>query len=217
MVTDKDLHHGDPESPTVYAPVHAWRALGQLGAAEALPALLGLFDAFEEVDDWMATDLPKVFARFGPTVIPGLAAYLNNPANDTYARWAVCDGLAELGKRFPEARAACVDAILLPLTGTTDIDPEVNAAAVIGLLALKAAEAAPVIELAFAAGRVEESIVGNWPEVRFELGLGPKPPHRRRLFPSPLSESRSPRAKADARKARRKREKQARKRSRNRR
>src|SRR2546423_8764075 len=44
MATDPDLNRGGPDSPEVYAPAHAWRALGQLGAVQAIPDLLGLID-----------------------------------------------------------------------------------------------------------------------------------------------------------------------------
>ena len=42
MATDEELNQGDSDSQVVWSPVHAWRALGQLKASEALEHLLGL-------------------------------------------------------------------------------------------------------------------------------------------------------------------------------
>ena len=39
MAIDNDLHHAEEESAEVWAPVHAWRTLGQLGAKEAAQPL----------------------------------------------------------------------------------------------------------------------------------------------------------------------------------
>ena len=56
MATDPDLNHGDSNSPDVWAPLHACRALGELRAEEAIEPLLLLFD--DEDDDWMLEELP---------------------------------------------------------------------------------------------------------------------------------------------------------------
>jgi len=42
-----------PEGDAVYAPIHAWRALAQLGAVEAVEPLLGMLNTLnEQMDDW---------------------------------------------------------------------------------------------------------------------------------------------------------------------
>ena len=51
---------------------------------------------------------------------------------------------------------------------------------------MEAVEAAPVIERAFAAGRIDESIAGDWPEVQYDLGLTDTPPPSR-SFLGPVS------------------------------
>src|SRR5579864_7878643 len=48
--------------------VHAWRALGQLRAVEAVEPLLELFDRLED-DDWVHEELPAVFGLIGPARI----------------------------------------------------------------------------------------------------------------------------------------------------
>ena len=43
MVTDREHLWADQNSLEVWAPVHAWRALAQLRAEEAIKPLIGLF------------------------------------------------------------------------------------------------------------------------------------------------------------------------------
>jgi hypothetical protein len=79
MGTDEELQWADSESVEVWAPVHAWRALGQLRAEAAIEPLLGLLKNIdEEDDDWADTELPKVFGLIGPAAIPALTAYLTH-------------------------------------------------------------------------------------------------------------------------------------------
>ena len=40
-----------PDNDAVYAPVHAWRALGQLRAVEAVQPLLDVQDVLDKIDD----------------------------------------------------------------------------------------------------------------------------------------------------------------------
>ena len=61
MATDEALNEADAESTEVWAPLHAWRALGQLRAVEAVEPLLELFDRLEE-DDWVHEELPSFLA-----------------------------------------------------------------------------------------------------------------------------------------------------------
>jgi HEAT repeat protein len=65
MATDQVLHNGPQDSPVVWAPVHAWRALAQLRAPEAIAPLVELFSRADDGDDWVSDDLPKMLAQFG--------------------------------------------------------------------------------------------------------------------------------------------------------
>ena len=40
MATDEELNQGDSDSQEFWSPVHAWRALGQLKAVQALEPIL---------------------------------------------------------------------------------------------------------------------------------------------------------------------------------
>jgi len=92
------------------------------------------------------------------------------------------------------------------------------------LLDLRATEVAPTIEQAFAENLIDHSMCGDWPEVRYALGRGPKPPPRQRnlFWPSPAPEfppdkMSNPKVRAEQRKSKRKAAKRARKRNRARR
>ncbi len=55
----------------------------------------------------------------------------------------------------------------------------VNGAVASALAKLKAVEAAPVMEAAFKANVVDEFMGGDWPQTRYEMGLGPRPAEAR--------------------------------------
>ncbi|HLD65932.1 MAG TPA: hypothetical protein VJA19_07805 [Pseudomonas sp.] len=169
MATDPDLNWADSESLEVWAPVHAWRALGQLRAEAAIEPLLALFHELED-SDW-APELSEVFGLIGPTAIPALMAYLTDPQHGLYPRAYAADSLGEIAKHHPEARAASLAALIHEFERFADNEPELNGFILAALLDLNAVEAAPLIERAFAAGRVDVFIAGDWEEVQIEFGL----------------------------------------------
>lgn len=188
MATDHELNWADGDSPDVWAPVHAWRALGQLRAEEALEPLLGVFAELED-SDWFNEDMPDVFAAIGPAAIPALAAYLGDQSHETWPRVTTTVCLERMGERHPETRDACIAALTASLEHFAENDPSLNAFLISPLLKLRAVEAAPVIERAFAADRVDLSVTGDWEDAQVELGLlaaraTPRPNYLRAMFPA---------------------------------
>ncbi|HZY89047.1 MAG TPA: hypothetical protein VFE78_29760 [Gemmataceae bacterium] len=222
MVRDRELNEGDPETADVWAPIHAWRTLGQLGAVEAVgPLLEALQEAEDRDDDWGLEELPEVFARLGPAVAPALGDFLADAGRGLYSRWAVADALKRIARQRPEARDECVRLLTRQLEQAQANDPTLNGALVGNLCDLKAVEAAPLLERTFTAGLVDESIGGGWEHARYDLGFRPDPPEghidyiRRHSPELLLGRAGSPRARADKRaKAKRKEAKKARKRNR---
>ncbi len=53
-----ELSQAGSDSKEVWSPVHAWRALGQLKAVDALKPLLGLLTNRD--DDWISDDFPTL-------------------------------------------------------------------------------------------------------------------------------------------------------------
>src|SRR3954452_6496585 len=79
LASDEMLNTADSESLAVWAPTHAWRALGQLRAPEAVAPLLDLLKVKD--DDWLAAELPAVLGLIGPGAIPWLAEFLADSSN----------------------------------------------------------------------------------------------------------------------------------------
>ena len=187
MATDPALLRPDPwpdregpDAALIWAPVHAWLALGRLRAEAAIGPLLDVLVGAEEADsDVEMVALPGVFAEIGPAAMPGLTAVLADASRNFWLRSAASSALTKMAGRHPEIRDESVALIAGQLAAFPDNGDELNALLVSDLLKLKAVEAAPLIERAFAAGAVAEAIVGDWPLARYELGLGEKPPPRR--------------------------------------
>jgi HEAT repeat protein len=112
MAQDDSLNTADSESLEVWAPLHAWRTLGQLRAEAAIEPLLGLLHRIDDNnDDSVGEDLPEVFGQIGPAAIGPLEQYAASSQNPTYARAAAAGGLRQIGKQHPGARDAAVAAL----------------------------------------------------------------------------------------------------------
>ena len=64
VACDPVLNGAETDSKEVWAPVHAWRALGQLRAAAAVEPLLRYLARVED-DDSVSVDFPLVFGMIG--------------------------------------------------------------------------------------------------------------------------------------------------------
>ena len=170
MATDEALNEADSESPEVWAPLHAWRALGQLRAVEAVEPLLELFDRLED-DDWVHEELPAVFGLIGPRALPALAAYLADLSHTDSSRISAITSVEKIGKKWPDARDEALAILEERLERFEENEPDVNAFLVLALVKLGAKEAAPLIERAFAEGYVDPMVMGDWEDVQVELGL----------------------------------------------
>jgi len=194
---DDDDDETDEEDASVYAPIHAWRALGQLRARDAVGPLLGMLDAADEMeDDWCLTEFPHVFALVGPYAFDPVADYLDDATHAPFARICAADALHHLALRHPETRDRAVARLAMVLEQFEQNDPEFNALMIIDLVGLKAVEAADLIERAFADDQVDESVCGTWGMVRRELrvegqGLAPDGDDIR-LFPHIVPSLRNP-------------------------
>jgi HEAT repeat protein len=172
MALDDDLHWADSESDEVWAPLHAWRALGQLQAGAAAEPLLTLLSRVDEFnDDWVGEDLPKAFGDIGQPAIVPLARYLADSSHGLWARVAAASSFVKIAQRHPDQRDACVEALTQQLTKFKKLDPILNGSIITDLTDLKAVESAPVMEQAFAADQVDTSIQGDWEDTQIRLGL----------------------------------------------
>ena len=170
MATDKELNWADSESLEVWAPVHAWRALGQLRAVAAIEPLLDLFHELKD-SDWVSEELPQVYGMIGREAIPALARYLDDASHGLWPRVTAAFSLERIAAGDPSARDECVTILSRQLERFTENDPTLNGFLISYLVNLKAVEAAPVMERAFAADHVDLSILGDWEDAQVRLGL----------------------------------------------
>jgi hypothetical protein len=170
MAVDNNLTMPGSESLENWAPVHAWRALGQLGAEAAIEPLMVLFGQLED-SDWLLEEMPKVYGMIGATAIPGLGNYLKDDSHGLFPRITAITSLEEVAKQHPEMREKCIIVLTQQLKLFNQTHPELNGFIVASLIQLAAVESASVIKCAFEANQVADDITGTWEDVRNSLGI----------------------------------------------
>ncbi len=172
MATDDELNQAWSDTKEVWAPIHAWRALGQMKVVDAVEPLLSQFHRIDdEEDDWVSDELPEVMALIGPIAIPALSKYLASPKNPLWARVAVSSSLEKIGVRYPDARQNSIKALIGTLENYQQNDELLNGDIIGSLAGLDAVEAAALVEQAYKADVVDESILGDWEDFQVEVGL----------------------------------------------
>jgi hypothetical protein len=173
MMQDSTAWDEEIEDETwVYANIHAWRALGQLGDMTAFSPLLEMLTWVEEYDDdWTATELPEVFGLLGVETIPTLGQYLRDSKNGMWARATACDGLETVAKRHPESAPECAQLLADALADYALNDPVLNGMIVISLAELRQPSTYAVVEEAFKANRVDLMAMGDWEDFQVAVGL----------------------------------------------
>jgi SEC-C motif/Protein of unknown function (DUF1186)/PBS lyase HEAT-like repeat len=179
MACDMALHTAGSDAPEIWAPVHAWRALAQLRAEEAIEPLLE-FAKTDLDDDAVSEEFSTVFGMIGPAAISPIAAFLGDRSIAWMPASLASGGLTEVVRRHPECRDECVAILTRLLERAADMDPTANGFAISSLLDLAAIEAIDTIREAFRLNAVDISIAGDLEDVEIELGL-----RRRRLTSKP--------------------------------
>ena len=170
MISDDDLNNANQNSLKVWAPLHAWRTLGQLQALEAAGQVIHLFDKLRD-DDWIPKELPKVLSLIGPASIPEIASFLANGDIDETVLLSVPECLERIAMDHQEHRDECVDVLVGQLSSYKTNGPFLNAFLILSLADLKATSTIDVIREAFAADCVELTVQGDVEDVEIEMGL----------------------------------------------
>jgi hypothetical protein len=222
LATGSALLAGAGHDRASWAPIHAWRALGQLRATLAAPLLLALLER-EAQDAWVFGEVPMVLGMIGPAALAGATLLLFDEGHPEAVRTAGARTITEVAHEHPERRDEAVALLSKQLEDWARQGPILNGFLVGCLVELDAGEAAPVMEAAFAAGAVDLTMMGDWEDVQVELGLleqritrpTPWSPVNPELD-LPLPGGSRPRGAAEKARERRKAEKQSRKRNRRR-
>jgi hypothetical protein len=170
LACDAALHWGDPDSSEVWAPVHAWRALGQLQAEVSVPPLLAFLKTAGD-DEAAGQELPVVFGMIGPAAIPHIVGFLSDRSNPTSAAITAIDGIKEIAERHAKCRAECVDILARTLDQHPRANRSINGFAISALIDLAAVEAIDAMRQAFRRKSVDISIAGDEEDVEIALGL----------------------------------------------
>jgi hypothetical protein len=169
IATDTSLIHlPDDNDPRGWAPIHAWRALGQLQAQEAIEPLLRLFHEIRD-NEWVTEEMPDVFAMIGPAAFPALAAYLEDPSYPAHSRLVAATSLMQIALSHPEMRDQSVQVLAEQLAGFEHNVPGVNSILIANLVELRAVEKADLIQKVFTDGKVDRFLVGDWRDIRHRL------------------------------------------------
>ncbi len=174
MLRDPIFMQVSSTDPEVFGPMHAWRALGQIGDQRSLPTL---FAAALDPDagDWDYEELPEIIGRFAAAALPSALkehrVRLADPEADEASLWALHRILALIAKRDPVSRGAVIDCLRAVVT-----DPQMHlvttrASAIASLVELRAVECLPCIEQAYADEMVDTGYI-NLPHVREQMALG---------------------------------------------
>jgi hypothetical protein len=216
MMEDPSLNELDSDDVRVWAPLHAWRALGQLKYEPAIePLIERLQYAYAQEDDWFLQDFEGLVRQIGPAFAPTLMARLLSKAETEYVRGLCMDCLAALAEQHEELRARFVENLKTELSDAESNSPWVNGMLVYHLIELAPVEATPLIESAYSQGLVDESVCGNWPKVRYDLGLSTRqPPKGPRRWMAGYDLDAPAAMRAEARKQARRQEKKRKKRER---
>ncbi len=158
------------EGPGVWAPLHSWRALGQLGAETAAGPLVQLAKKLPD-DDWLHDELPKVLSMIGPASLPEIVSCLADDDLDVTARYLLIESLEKIGLDHPDVRDECVRVLAERLEAHGTNDETLNGFLVSGLVGLGATSAIATIRDAFAADRVDLAQQGDIEDVEILMGL----------------------------------------------
>ena len=180
LACDATLHTAEAENPAVWAPAHAWRALGQLRAVEAVAPLLELLRVRAD-DDWVDIELPYVFGLIGPGAVPHVTDFLADQSVTTEPLITAIKCLVEIAERNPPSRNECIDILARRLKCGAENDPTVNGFLISALIDLEAIKTIGLIRQAFDQQVVDLSIAGDVEDVEMEFGL-----RRQRSTPRPV-------------------------------
>ncbi|MEO0984059.1 MAG: hypothetical protein AAFY20_00770 [Cyanobacteria bacterium J06639_14] len=158
----------DPQL-AVWAPIHAWRAIGQLEAVAFLEPAIAFLKAYEI--DWAWEEFPEVFELIGPPIVEPLGAAIKAEAAEDVAATILISGMQHIAASFPEIRDRCVAIMTEILQNYTENDTEVNSSLIFHLVDLQATTSIDVIEAAYQAGKVNTFHAGTWANVQIQLGL----------------------------------------------
>ena len=170
LFADEKINKLPGERPEVWAPVYAWRILGQLTSVEAIEPIINSFDSLCH-DDYALSELAKVIGMIGPAAIPALTYHWQKTGKDEFSYVMAMDALCEIAKQHPETRDQVISIYQSYMAKPFTTAHSLNGLLMACLLDLKATEAIEAIRQLFALGCVDMSCAGDLEDVEIDLGL----------------------------------------------
>ena len=150
--------------------IHAWRSAVFVGDVSLVSTLLMIALECDLIEDeWFAEDFSILMAHFGMSAFPALLEALASNLLDESVVSLVCNSIPVLGESEKEKEK--LRAALVGLLVKGELDRDLRANLVNGLVMLKAVEAIDTICSQFEANQVNVAIVGDLEEVELALGL----------------------------------------------
>lgn len=167
-LADASRYSASEDEAIASVPIHAWRALSQLGDISVIDAVLELADQ----GHWYAFyDFPRLSANLGDPAIPVLRRVLDDSATSAKKRSLAAAGLGAIGASSGAARHAIVGALMGHLRAEPD-DGWVNGHIAEALIEMNERSVAAELLEAYHDGRIRLGLeVGNAIE-RFADGGG---------------------------------------------
>ncbi|WP_309386434.1 hypothetical protein [Cerasicoccus frondis] len=168
MAQDKDLNQLKSKNRAVFAPLHAIRALKQVGTEAIVTPLIQILEAYED-DDWVSVDIPRTLAKLGKSVIPEIEQYLRNVSNSESARFSLASFYTACDEQHPHLRSTLTNSAHSLISDFDRFEPEFNAFIICELMRLHAISSLPAIRLACLSKQVEEIICGDYADIKAHI------------------------------------------------
>jgi len=196
MIADASLNYSDEESLEVWAPLHAWRTIGQIGCPTAIPALINMFSDFLD-DDWALTEFPTVMAMLGGEGIEPLIIYFKDTTHNEFCRGIAIDSLSGIAQREPFYRNQIIAYFQAYMKSPEHSATGLNGHLISCLIDLNAKDLITDIRRMYELGCVDLLCCGDIEEVEIEMGLRfkrstPKPNYFKQQYFSQASNMKEP-------------------------
>ncbi len=172
LYSDDEINSLDSHRAEVWAPLYAWRILGQLRSEQAIQPIIASFDTLFD-DDCAQSELGIALGLIGPKAIEPLERYLQqaDKDRDEFSYALASESLCEIAKAHPDSRAQVMQVYRDYMANPIESMHALNGLLVGDLMELDATEAIDDIRRLFARGCVDISCAGDLEDVEIELGF----------------------------------------------
>lgn len=154
----------------IWAPLYAWRILGQLRSEEAIEPIIASFDTLFD-DDYALSELGVALGLIGSKAIQPLTDHLQQAGKDEFSYVLAIDALGEIAKAHPACRTEVLEVYREYMARPIETAYALNGLLIVRLLDLDATETIDEIRRLFNRGCVDITCAGDLEEVEIILGF----------------------------------------------